>query len=114
MIGKSRKWMDRDLSTVSTGSYELRMRLGSVSSPAVQAGQITTNNKSPKRILGYRAISIIALENTIEKTIFFSPHFLGPIIVFCLRVHLPSRAARQPRQSATALHHSILLCVILK
>ncbi|GBN08046.1 hypothetical protein AVEN_134287-1 [Araneus ventricosus] len=91
MIGRSKE-VDRELSTVPTGSFNCVYVLGLYSTTPCSAGRIMTAI-NPKRLnaetwaLGTGLFHLFALEKlTIEKEFFFSlPHFLGAQIVFCLR-----------------------------
>ncbi|GBN71313.1 hypothetical protein AVEN_201369-1 [Araneus ventricosus] len=97
MIGRSKE-VDKELSTVPTGSFNCVCVLCLYSTTRCSAGRITTTAINPKRLnaetwaLGIltsirRLFHLFALEKlTIEKEFFFSlPHFLGAQIVFCLR-----------------------------
>ncbi|GBM51381.1 hypothetical protein AVEN_168767-1 [Araneus ventricosus] len=105
--------LDRDLSTVPTGSCNCVCVLDRYSTTLCSAGRITTAINTRRRLwnaetrtLGTGLFYLFALEKlTIEKEFFFSlPHFLGAQIVFCLRGPTCHRAIWQPRQSATDGH----------
>ncbi|GBN69147.1 hypothetical protein AVEN_171469-1, partial [Araneus ventricosus] len=97
MIGRSKE-VDRELSTVPTGSCNCVCVLGRSSTARCSAGRITTAI-NPKRLnaetwaLGTGLFYLFALEKlTIEKEfLFFSPTLPGAQIVFCLRGPLAIR-----------------------
>ncbi|GBL73889.1 hypothetical protein AVEN_230834-1 [Araneus ventricosus] len=84
MIGRSKE-VDRELSTVPTGSCNCVCVLGRYSTTRCSAGRITTAINPERRNmgLGYRAILFTYYR---ERVHYFSlTHFLGAQIVFCLR-----------------------------
>ncbi|GBL96569.1 hypothetical protein AVEN_207756-1 [Araneus ventricosus] len=108
MIGRSKE-VDRELSTVPTGSCNCVCVLGRYSTTRCSAGRITTAI-NPKRLnaetwaLGTGLFYLFALEKlTIEKQFFF---FLSPTLPGgpnCLLFKGPTchRASWQHRQSST-------------
>ncbi|GBM25688.1 hypothetical protein AVEN_207460-1 [Araneus ventricosus] len=115
MIGRSKE-VDRELSTVPTGSCYCVCVLGWYSTTRCSAGRITTAI-NPKRLnaetwaLGTGLFYLFALEKlTIEKEFFFFSPTLpgGPN---CLLFKWPTchRARWQPRQSATAPECAVIL-----
>ncbi|GBM85847.1 hypothetical protein AVEN_37494-1 [Araneus ventricosus] len=79
--------LDRDLSTVPTGSCNCVCILGRYSTTRCSAGRITTAINPQNMGLGYRAILFHCFRKAYyrERDPFSLPHFLGAQIVFCLR-----------------------------
>ncbi|GBO34231.1 hypothetical protein AVEN_221119-1, partial [Araneus ventricosus] len=96
--------LDKDLSTVPTGSCNCVCVLGRYSTTRCSAGRITTAINPQSMGLGYRAILFHCFRKAYyrERYLFFSPTLSGGPNCLLFKGPTCHRASWQPRQSATA------------
>ncbi|GBM43968.1 hypothetical protein AVEN_241698-1 [Araneus ventricosus] len=95
--------LDRDFSTVPTGSGNCVCVLGQYSTTRCSAGRITTAINPQNMGLGYRSISFHCFRTAYyrERDLFFSPALSGGPNCLLFKGPTCHRASWQPRQSAT-------------